>query len=72
MPCVPFMNSKQLVHELNTAVGQRTEIAINMHTDDGMTNGASNVIKRIQLTNHSKLSKLVWVKFDHDDIGRKT
>ena len=37
-----------------------------------MTNGASNVIKHIQLTNDSKSSGLVWVQFDYNDIGRKT
>ena len=36
-----------------------------------MTNGASNVIKYIQLANDSKPSGLVWVHFDHDDVGRK-
>ena len=69
---VPLKNSKQLAYKLNIAVGQRTEIAINIRTDDGMTNGASNVIKHIQLTNNTKPSGLVWVQFDHDDVGRKT
>ena len=69
---VPLKNSKQLAHKLNVAIGQRTEIAINIRTDDGMTNGASNVIKRIHLTNDSKPSGLVWVQFDYNDVGRKT
>ena len=72
IPYVLLKNSKQLAHKLNIAVGQRTEIAINIRTDDGMTNGASNVIKHIQLTNNSKPSGLVWVQFDYDDVGRKT
>ena len=72
IPYVPLKNSKQLAHKLNIAVGQRTEIAINIRTDDGMTNGASNVIKHIHLTNDSKPSGLVWVQFDYDDVGRKT
>ena len=58
IPYVPLKSSKQLAHKLNIAVGQRTEIAINICNDDGMTNGASNVIKHVQ--------------FDHDDVGRKT
>ena len=37
-----------------------------------MTNGASNVIKHIHLTDDSKPSGLVWVQFDYDDVGRKT
>ena len=40
IPYVPLKNSKQLAHKLNIAVGQRTEIAINIRTDDGLTNGA--------------------------------
>ena len=32
---IPLKNSKQLAHKLNIAVGQRTEIAINIRTDDG-------------------------------------
>ena len=71
IPYVPLKNSKQLGHKLNIAVGQRTEIAINIRTDDGMTNGASNVIKHTHLTNDSKPSGLVWVQFDYDDAGRK-
>ena len=71
IPYVPLKNSKQLAHKLNMAVGQRTEIAINIRTDDGMTNGASNVIKHIHLTNDSKPSGLVWVQFDYDDMGKK-
>ena len=72
IPYVPLKNSKQLAHKLNIAVGQWTEVAINIRTDDGMTNGASNVIKHIQLTNHCKPSGIVWVQFDHDDVRRKT
>ena len=72
IPYVPLKNSKQLAHKLNLAVGQRTEIMINIRTDDGMTNGASNLIKHIQTTNNSKPSGLVWVQFDHNDVGRRT
>ena len=71
IPYVPLNNSKQLAYKLNIAVGQRTEIAINIRTDDGLTNGASNVIKHIQLTDDSKPSGIVWVQFDCDDVGRK-
>ena len=72
IPYVPFKNTKQLAHKLNIAVGQRTEIAINIRTDDGLTNGASNVIKHVQLTNDSNPLGLVWVHFDNDDVGKKT
>jgi hypothetical protein len=64
-------NSKQLARKLKLAVGQQTETAINVRTDDGLTNGASNIIKFIQLRDESKPSGLVWVQFDHEDVGKK-
>ncbi len=72
IPYVPLKNSKQLAHKLKLAVGQRTEIAINVRTDDGLTNGPSNVIRSIQLNDQSKPSGLVWVQFDYQDVGKKT
>ncbi len=65
-------NSKRLAHKLKLAVGQRTEIAINVRTDDGLTNGANNVIRLIQLNDQSKPSGLIWVQFDYEDVGKKT
>lgn len=41
--------TKQLHSVLQLAVGERTEISLNTRTDDGMTNGAGNVIKLIQV-----------------------
>ena len=37
-----------------------------------MTNGAGNVIKLVQLNQESKPSGMVWVQFDHSDVGHKT
>lgn len=37
-----------------------------------MTNGASNVIKLIQLHAPDRPSGVIWVQFDHADVGRKT
>ena len=53
------------------SVGERTEIACNVRTDDGMTNGAANIIKKIQLNNKDKPSGIIWVQFDHPDVGEK-
>ena len=36
-----------------------------------MTNGASNVIKLIQLHAPDRPSGVIWVQFDHADVGRK-
>ena len=35
--------TKQIASNLQLSVGERTEIALNVRTDDGMTNGAGNV-----------------------------
>ena len=37
-----------------------------------MTNGAGNVIKFVQLHQRNKPSGIVWVQFDHLDVGHKT
>ena len=40
--------TSQLHTVLNLAVGERTDISLNIRTDDGLTNGAGNIIKLIQ------------------------
>ena len=64
--------TKQLHSVLQLAVGERTEISLNTRTDDGMTNGARNVIKVIQVQQTGTPSGVIWVQFDHPDVGQKT
>ena len=64
--------TKQLALNLCLAEGERTELAINIRTDDGLTNGAGNVIKLVQLHQQNKPSGIVGVQFDHSDVGQKT
>ena len=64
--------TKQLHATLNLKVGTRTEISLNTRTDDGMTNGAGNVIKLIQAHQTDRPSGIIWVQFDHADVGQKT
>ena len=64
--------TKQLHSVLQLAVGERTEISLNTRTDDGMTNGAGNVIKSIQIQQTGTPSGVIWVQFDHPDVGQKT
>jgi len=64
--------TKQLHGSLNIAVGERTEISLNTRIDDGMTNGAGNVIKLIQVHDTTFPSGIVWVQFDHTEVGAKT
>jgi len=64
--------TKQLHGTLNLAVGERTEISLNTRTDDGITNGAGNVVKHIQIHQTDKPSGIIWIQFDHTDVGEKT
>ena len=64
--------TKQLHGLLNIAVGERTEISLNTRIHDSMTNGAGNVIKPIQVHQTTYPSRIVWVQFDHTDVGVKT
>ena len=64
--------TKQLALQLCLAEGERTELVMNIRTEDGMTNGAGNVIKLVHLHQQDKPSGIVWVQFDHLDVGQKT
>ena len=57
---------------LNIAVGERTELSLNTRIDDGMTNGAGNVIKLIQVHQTTSPSGIVRAQLDHTDVGAKT
>ena len=63
-------NTKQLAWNLALAEGERTEIALNVKTDDGLTNGASNVVRLVNQP--KKPPGIIWVQFDDEDVGRKT
>lgn len=39
--------TNQLPTVLNLALGERTDLSFNIRTDDGLTNGASNIIKML-------------------------
>ena len=59
IPYVPLKNTKQLATKLRLAEGERTELAMNIRTDDGMTNGASNIVKLVQLNQQSTPSGII-------------
>ena len=64
--------TSQLHTVLNLAVGERTDISLNIRTDDGLTNGAGNIIKLIQTQETGKPSGIIWVQFNCPDVGEKT
>ena len=45
---------------------------MNTRTEDGMANVAGNVVKSVQLHQECKPLGIVWVQFDHADVGHKT
>jgi len=57
IPNLEPKNTKQLHSNLNLAVGERTEISLNTRIGDGMTNGASNIIKLI-ITSYAR--QTIW------------
>ena len=74
MKQIPFdpRKTKQIVSNLLLTEGERTEIAMNVRTEDGITNGAGNVIKKIQLLKNNKPSGVIWEQFDHAGAAKKT
>ena len=64
--------TKQLILNLCLAEGERTELVMNIRTEDGMTNGSGNIVKFVQVNQQSRPSGIVWVQFDHLDVGQKT
>ena len=64
--------TKQLISKLRLSEGERVEIAINIRTEDGITNGAAAVIKSIRLHNKEKPTGVIWVQFDRNNVGEKT
>ena len=49
----------QLAFSLQLAEGERTEIAVNIRTDGGMTNA---IIRKIQLLDRNRASGIIWVQ----------
>ena len=64
--------TKQSALNLQLAEGERTEISVNLSTDDGMTNGTANVIRMSQLHDRNRPSGTIWVEFDYAHVGKKT
>ena len=59
--------------ELNLAVSLRYDITINILVEDGLTNGTSCILKKIQyLEVHNSIPSVLWVLFDNKRIGQQT
>jgi len=64
--------TKQLRSNLKLSEGERVETAINVRTEDGITNGAAGVVKFIHLHQIQKPTGIIWVLFDHSNVGERT
>ena len=62
----------QFAGELFIAINQRTEIVLNVRVEDGLTNGAGNVVKHVELYNAPKPEGIIWVLFDDSHVGQMT
>ena len=56
---------------LHLAKGERTDISMNVRTDDVLANAADNVIELVHLQLIGKPPGIIWVQFDHADIYLK-
>ena len=63
--------TKQLQHELHIALGLKYETVLNVNTEDGLTNGASCIVKCVQVPPDKKARGVIWVQFEDNDIGVK-
>ena len=63
-----------LIRQLPVAVGLVYSVSCNLFTEDGLINGATCVLQKIQnMTNVSEaLPKLLWVQFSDINIGIRT
>lgn len=69
-----FKNNKQhtaqLPNELQVSEGISYEITVNLDTTDGLINGASCTMMKVDvLQNNMPASGVLWVMFDDPDIG---
>ena len=65
-------NTANLDDRLDVAVGLRYHVTINVDVEDGLTNGADCVLKKIQyLVENKQVPSILWVLFDDKKIGRQ-
>jgi hypothetical protein len=62
-----------LMYELQIAVDMRYETIANISVEDGITNGAGCVVKKIQyLQEDNPIPSVIWVLFDEPKAGQQT
>ena len=61
----------QLLSCLRAAENERTEVSQNIRLDDGVTNGAGDVVRYVHLLSSERPEGIIWVEFDHPEVGPK-
>ena len=62
-------NTRQLKTELVIAVDMIYDISVNMDVSDGLTNGATCVVKHIEFKEDNVRPAIVWVEFVNEKVG---
>ena len=62
----------QLPCELQVGIGLKYEIALNINTADGLTNGACCIVKSVHVPPNKKARGVIWVEFEDKNIGKIT
>ena len=66
-------DTANLESNLKLAESLRYMVTININIEDGLTNGADCVLKKIQyLKENSPIPSILWVLFDDNKIGKQT
>ena len=65
------LKTMQLHSCLKVAENERTEVSQNIRLDDGVTNGAGDVVRYVHLLSSERPEGIIWVQFDHPEVGRK-
>ena len=60
-----------LLNPLNVGIGLRYEVVANIAVEDGLTNGAGCVLKKIERKmDTTNRPSILWVQFDNENIGK--
>ncbi len=65
-------DTANLMKELPLAVNCRYQCTLNIDTEDGLTNGSSGVVRKLDFRTDNPIPSIVWLEFDSNDIGVMT
>ena len=70
---ISTLKKNGLLRTLNAAVGLVYTTSVNIKTDDGLINGATCVLKKIDffLRNDNNIPSILWVSFVDETIGQQ-